>query len=503
VRPGLAIVIATYLALAAGYNLAMPFGVPPDEGAHAFYVQSLAERGRLPRLDLSKPSNELDPAGYEAHQPPLYYALAAPVWRVMRALDVGEQTTVRVTRVVSSLIGAAGLWLLWFLARLVFGPDRTWHALAATAFAAFLPMRLAVGAALSNDSLAEAAATGTLCLLLMGLEHGFTARHSLWTGLATGAAVLAKASNLLLAPFVLAAIALDSQRASPAPPEAAPARQSPKAAPARHSPKTTRRGDSRAAFDGRRCFTHLGSALGAAAIVCGWWFVRNQALYGDMLLERTFKLKFAGALSAGGAMQLFGCPSQGSYLISLVLPVTFQTFWGAFGHLTAKDFMGLLPRHSLAVPPGLEVPVSILTLGSLPARQQPVPYPPASWLYPILAVWTWVVAIGLARGYGRTRGSAPDEARRPVLILLTYSLMVFAAFLRFNLEFFQAQGRYLFPALAPIAAGFAAGWLNWFPGKSARWGALALIVGMAALGGYALWGVILPDFAAAARGNAG
>src|SRR5205823_10088598 len=49
----LILLLVIYLALAIGYNLAMPVGGAPDEGAHAEYVRIVAEQWRLPVLDLS------------------------------------------------------------------------------------------------------------------------------------------------------------------------------------------------------------------------------------------------------------------------------------------------------------------------------------------------------------------------------------------------------------------------------------------------------------------
>jgi hypothetical protein len=69
-----------------------------------------------------------------------------------------------------------------------------------------------------------------------------------------------------------------------------------------------------------------------------------------------------------------------------------------------------------------------------------------------------------------------------------------AAFLRFNTEFFQAQGRYLFPAMAPIALGFAGGWLAWWPERRRSVGAALLIGGMLALALYALVGTLMPVY---------
>jgi len=109
-----------------------------DERAHYAYVQEVAEQGRLPFLGRSLISPQVqalddgtypgpprtDPrtrglAGqsYEAFQPPLYYALAAPAFR----LPVDHAGKVRVLRALDLglLLVAAGL--LWLLARRVLG----------------------------------------------------------------------------------------------------------------------------------------------------------------------------------------------------------------------------------------------------------------------------------------------------------------------------------------------------------------------------------------------
>jgi hypothetical protein len=75
--------------------------------------------------------------------------------------------------------------------------------------------------------------------------------------------------------------------------------------------------------------------------------------------------------------------------------------------------------------------------------------------------------------------------------LLTLALHVF-----YNLTFVQHQGRYLFPALIPIAVGFTAGLGYWLRPLERRWswavwllplGFAAVLGGMAV---YALWRVL-------------
>src|SRR6266511_5027133 len=105
-----------------------------DERAHYAYVQTVAEEQRLPVLrdDLISPEAEaidegtfphrgrLDPrrrglAGqsYEAFQPPLYYVLATPIFR----LPFDHLGKVYVLRALGLLLLAGTIALVWLLAR--------------------------------------------------------------------------------------------------------------------------------------------------------------------------------------------------------------------------------------------------------------------------------------------------------------------------------------------------------------------------------------------------
>src|SRR5262245_15497999 len=67
----LAALLLMFVVVAALWSLGLPAFETPDEPGHARYVNFLIENARLPRAG--------DEAPGEAHQPPLYYALAATV----------------------------------------------------------------------------------------------------------------------------------------------------------------------------------------------------------------------------------------------------------------------------------------------------------------------------------------------------------------------------------------------------------------------------------------
>src|SRR6186997_1398211 len=101
---GLAVILAVYVLLAAGFAAVTPFGKAPDETAHALYIEHLVQQKSLPVLRQARRE------AYEFHQPPLYYVLAAPAWAVGA---MGSPQAARMAaRGVSILLGAVGIWLI-------------------------------------------------------------------------------------------------------------------------------------------------------------------------------------------------------------------------------------------------------------------------------------------------------------------------------------------------------------------------------------------------------
>jgi hypothetical protein len=155
-------VLTAHCLLAIAYNLATPFGNngypnTPDEGAHFQYVAYVAREWRLPKFE------GYAGVGYEAHQPPLYYFLAAVVYM----LAGGEGKAVRL---LSTLCSAGVVWLVWLtLHRLA--PERPLLALTGMGFAAFLPMHIAIGSAVGNDALTNLLFAATLYALLANLSN--------------------------------------------------------------------------------------------------------------------------------------------------------------------------------------------------------------------------------------------------------------------------------------------------------------------------------------------
>ncbi|MCS7261009.1 MAG: DUF2142 domain-containing protein [Anaerolineae bacterium] len=176
----LSIILACYLALGSLYAMLTPPWQAPDEPAHYNYVRHLAEHGHLPvlrfgdyphayleQLKAARFPSEMSiaPLRYESWQPPLYYLLALPVYRLFQGHPLA-------LRMFSMLLGAGVVVTTYQVLHYVF-PTRSALALGTAAFVAFVPMHLAVLSSVNNDVLAE---------LLIGLSAWYVLASVLQSG---------------------------------------------------------------------------------------------------------------------------------------------------------------------------------------------------------------------------------------------------------------------------------------------------------------------------------
>jgi 4-amino-4-deoxy-L-arabinose transferase-like glycosyltransferase len=291
-KHGLALILALYLLLAAGFAAVTPFGKAPDESAHALYVQHLVEERTLPVL--RKERRE----AYEFHQPPLYYVLATPAWAA--AASASPEAARMAARSVSLLIGALGVWLIAALARTVW-PGREALALAAAGFAALLPMRLATAASVSNDSLAEVVFTAALLVVVLMLRQGADVRRSAFLGVCLGLGVLTKSSDILLFPVALVALLFACQARPEVEPEIGDGELQ---ARRRERAKGRASAEQAAAAPPARLDSWLflqcaALTFGVALLIGGGWMARNAVLYGDPLGTKAFEQYFQDTPTPG------------------------------------------------------------------------------------------------------------------------------------------------------------------------------------------------------------
>jgi len=441
--PLLALLLLIYLLFAFGYSVVTP---PPnaagqhnpDEAAHMQYVATLAS-GHLPVFT--------DAAhGYENHQPPLYYALCAPVY--LAAHGHGDAAATRAVRWVSILLGVLLIVAAYGCIRCLF-PKEPHLALGTAAFIGLLPGNIALCASVTNDALTTlvvAAALWQLVILVAPLDSEIPPatwrRRALWLGLTLGVGVLTKTSTLTLFPVVLLAFYFVARRGL----------------------MTTAR-----AARGAVLACGLGLVLGLP------WLGRNQLLYGDPLARHIFVTAFARTAQADTITRYVFGGSVGGYLLG-VAQWTFASFWGGFD--SGLIFWGQDPRARLDP----NAPGAYGIYGGTP----PLFY----------ALFLALSLASLAGVFLRLRREPPD-ARQGVALSAFAALvgLVGFVFLRFILTFFQAQGRYLYPALVPLAFFFVWGGQGLSPRPAWRRAFVGLLAaGLVALNLYTLFGLLAPRF---------
>ena len=171
----------------------LPFHVGFDSEEHLKYISYIQEHRALP-----SPTE-----GWEMYQPPLYYLVAATALSACH-LSISDPASVIVLRFFGGFFGIAQFVLVFLTLRLLLPVRATFMGLL---LAAFLPMHLYLAHYVTNEMLAAALATATLylCLRLLKTDTPRASQFAL-LGLALGAAMLAKATAILLLPIVIAAI---------------------------------------------------------------------------------------------------------------------------------------------------------------------------------------------------------------------------------------------------------------------------------------------------------
>ena len=309
-RHPLLLSILLFLALGLALVARVPMGASPDEAAHWQYIEYLASNRALPVFD-GKTMFPPNP-GYEFHQPPLYYALAAPGWAVAPA---GVQNYW--ARLVSLLCGALTLIFIWKSARLLFPAERS-VAILATGFAALWPLHLAVSAGSNNDALGGLWAAALFWCGARVLLGGSNLRDAALMGLFIGLGALTKNTVLVVAAVTLAALLV--------------------AQPQEKSPSRV---------------VNLLVALGVAAVVAGPWWARNSLLYGDPLAMTAFSEAATHVSQGMFVFEQAGFPIF--VYVRRMIWLIFMTMWGFFGgpntaEAATKPFSGPIVPQLWLVP---------------------------------------------------------------------------------------------------------------------------------------------------------
>lgn len=285
-------------------------------------------------------------------------------------------------------------------------PNDPQLAVVALGIAALTPTHIAITSTVNNDSLLELCFSWSLLLLISSLLSGFTRWRACWLGVALSLALLTKATALLLVPVVVVCLLL-----------------------------CTVSGEN-----GREVVSNALYTVIIVLALSGWWFVRNTNLYGEPLPIKTFNQAFGGTATAAAMQSRLG--GVGPYLM-WVGQWSFQSFWAVLG--TPKS-------AALGIP--VFLPGALLG-------------PP---LYRLMELISLAAIVGMGVLHLRRKTEFTQTQIFAIWLLLLTLALVGLAFLGFLLKFFQAQGRYLYPAMLPISLFLSLGWRGLFP---SRWRGMA------------------------------
>lgn len=411
-----AAILAAFVILAVAYSLVVPAFETPDEIYHYAFARHLAQGGGLP----VQSNQATGPWQQEGSQAPLYYLVAGALTAGIDQSDFdalavfnpranmgdplypgnknrmlysaasrpleGTNLALHVGRWFSVLLGALTLWFVYRTARLAFPPGSRLP-LVALALVAAMPQFLFISASFSNDNAIITAAAAAIFWLARLLAAPDDHRPRIWEwlvlGVLLGLAALSKLQGLGL--FVLAAGVVLIM--------------------------AWRRRDWRLPL-----IAALPVALPAFAIA-GWWYIRNQALYGD----------WSGVSHLVAINGLRTDPLEWDDF-SLEFRGLRYSFWGLFGW-----FNILLP----------------------------------TWLYTLFDLFSLAGLIGAAAAlFVDWRRARPRWLAQPTTrvcwLLIAWLILSALLLLYWMNRATGSQGRLLFPALSALAILIVLGLDFWF-----------------------------------------
>jgi 4-amino-4-deoxy-L-arabinose transferase-like glycosyltransferase len=236
----LAVILVLFVGLGVAYAFTTPTLEAPDEIHHYDYIRSLVNTG-------SPPGAKEGQKSFSNHAP-LYYVIGAlcsawvgeddpDTWRTRynpyfgyRFGDVGRDNKniyfhpdedrfgasdtwlgIRVVRIMSVLMSAATIWVIYRVGREVF-PNRPEMAVGAAGLAAFVPEFLFISGAVNDDNGAALFGALSLWMMVRIVRRGFNPRRCVGLGVALGLGWLSKLTTAALMPTAGLVVALVAWR---------------------------------------------------------------------------------------------------------------------------------------------------------------------------------------------------------------------------------------------------------------------------------------------------
>ena len=271
---------------------------------------------------------------------------------------------------------------------------------------ALLPMSVALHSAVSNDPLLFCLVTWALAVSARCVQQGWTTRKAIIVGVLAGLALLTKTSALAIMPVLVVALAISYKSADK---------------------------------DSRPSLLAMASCLVLPILIALPWLMRNQSLYGELFAMNAFKSAFTGNPTP---------QSMGIDLEPTKYWLTFVGFW------TLRSFIGVFGYNDIRFFPEWQTTAA----GAATAEAN------SNAVYMLAALFIFGFIAFAAASYKKTEEISEDQALPAPwkfhLLCGTLTVVVLALYIMFNLSYWQAQSRYIYPAIAPIAAWFGIGVAN-------------------------------------------
>lgn len=443
------LILVSYALVGGLFAIQVPAWQAPDEPAHYNLVAQLVTDGAYPVIEQGDwdsayletiKSNQFAPAMLGQLATVQYEDHQPPLYYVLQApVYLLTDGNLTALRMASVVIGSVVVMMAFLIGREVF-PTQPQIALGTMALVAFIPQHVHILASVNNDVLAEAVIAVALWLMVRYVKGRDV---PVWLlGVVLGIGLITKTTTYFLLLPALIVIFMRWMR------QPAGAR------------KLSR-------------VVHLWAVLGLIALVIGGvWWLRNIATYGtpDFLGLAAHDAVVVGQPRTADLIAEVGVPSY----LNRLMRTTMRSYWGQFGWM-AQPLDG---RIYLAI--------QVMLIFSLTG----------------LILRLFIVAMRPQADSGSAEQPNSVFIQGQLWILMGIVLLLsLLAFIYYNTQFVQFQGRYLYPGLIPLALMLVLGvdaWRYWLIGwiRGTRWLVVLPFWAFALVDVYVLTRYIVPGLSA-------
>ncbi len=217
----------------------IPLATGFDGQAHLDYIDYLMTQGQLPTAEQL----------WQGYQPPLYYVLSTALLSIGKSLD--SQTAINMSlRFIGFLSGLGQIIVGFYAAKLFWPQDRSKQTLALV-LTSLIPVNLYLSGYVSNEPLNAMLMAGVIILFLYHIHRQqLRLKNGLWIGLIWGLALLTKFTALLLLPPILLVLIIQWVISR---------------------------------IPQKQVTQYTIGFLGVAALLAGWFYIRNVVSFGTVL----------------------------------------------------------------------------------------------------------------------------------------------------------------------------------------------------------------------------